>query len=220
MSYLENARLIRSGFQWPGYKSWTRQIKTKDWRREPKPITKAKLATEVAKKVQNFIQVRLQSFSMLLRPIERSCVRITSMSPCHLGPSNGGSGQVSSKPATSCLSVWYMFRRVRGRQSSESSSSLRNYAYPNTVLQALSLVNIAISPSCILIYQSQLLCSTAIRRACFATAFPGTADRQYSHNKLEPRLYFHSFLIISYPTSRSLMGCGPYYSNTRGEHAL
>ncbi|KAF9644044.1 hypothetical protein BDM02DRAFT_3103514, partial [Thelephora ganbajun] len=41
---------------WPGYKSWTKQIKTKDWRREPKPITKAKLANEVAKKVQNFIQ--------------------------------------------------------------------------------------------------------------------------------------------------------------------
>jgi len=42
--------------EWPGYKSWTKQIKTKDWRRDPQPITKSKLAVEVAKKVQTFVQ--------------------------------------------------------------------------------------------------------------------------------------------------------------------
>jgi len=53
-SYAGPAITLR--LEWPGYKSWTRQIKTKDWRREPKPITKAKLAFEVARKVRDFMQ--------------------------------------------------------------------------------------------------------------------------------------------------------------------
>lgn len=32
-------------------------MRTKDWRRKPSPITKAKLATEVAKKVDRFLKV-------------------------------------------------------------------------------------------------------------------------------------------------------------------
>jgi len=42
--------------EWPGYKSWTKQVNTKDWRREPKLITRAKLARQVTKLVQDFIR--------------------------------------------------------------------------------------------------------------------------------------------------------------------
>lgn len=43
--------------QWPGYRQWTRQIPTKDFRSPPGPITMAKLAKNVAKCVQRFIDV-------------------------------------------------------------------------------------------------------------------------------------------------------------------
>jgi len=42
--------------EWPGYAPWAQQMRTKDWRRKPSPITKAKLATEVAKKVDRFLK--------------------------------------------------------------------------------------------------------------------------------------------------------------------
>jgi len=41
---------------WIGYEEWSRQIKTRDGRKRPQPITKAKLATEIAKAVQKFIE--------------------------------------------------------------------------------------------------------------------------------------------------------------------
>ncbi|KIK61592.1 hypothetical protein GYMLUDRAFT_199049 [Collybiopsis luxurians FD-317 M1] len=44
--------------EWPGYRQWSRQIPTKDFRTPPGPITKAKLAKNVAKCVQRFIQER------------------------------------------------------------------------------------------------------------------------------------------------------------------
>ncbi|KAJ7257941.1 hypothetical protein B0H12DRAFT_464314 [Mycena haematopus] len=44
--------------EWPGYRQWSRQIPTKDFRSPPGPITRAKLAKNVAKCVQRFIQVR------------------------------------------------------------------------------------------------------------------------------------------------------------------
>lgn len=43
--------------QWPGYRQWTRQIPTKDFRSPPGPITMAKLAKNIAKCVQRFIDV-------------------------------------------------------------------------------------------------------------------------------------------------------------------
>ncbi|KAH6915845.1 hypothetical protein BKA70DRAFT_471389 [Coprinopsis sp. MPI-PUGE-AT-0042] len=42
--------------EWPGYRPWTRQIPTKDFRSPPCPITMAKLAKAVAKCVQRFIE--------------------------------------------------------------------------------------------------------------------------------------------------------------------
>ena len=42
--------------EWPGYRQWSRQIPTKDFRRPPQPITLAKLAKNVAKCVQRFMQ--------------------------------------------------------------------------------------------------------------------------------------------------------------------
>ncbi|TFK39968.1 hypothetical protein BDQ12DRAFT_698016 [Crucibulum laeve] len=44
--------------EWPGYRQWSRQIPTKDFRSPPGPITKAKLAKNVAKCVQRFIDER------------------------------------------------------------------------------------------------------------------------------------------------------------------
>ncbi|KAL0570207.1 hypothetical protein V5O48_011763 [Marasmius crinis-equi] len=44
--------------EWPGYRQWSRQIPTKDFRTPPGPITKAKLAKNIAKCVQRFILER------------------------------------------------------------------------------------------------------------------------------------------------------------------
>ncbi|KAJ7431967.1 hypothetical protein FB451DRAFT_1483487 [Mycena latifolia] len=44
--------------EWPGYRQWSRQIPTKDFRSPPGPITRAKLAKNVAKCVKRFIQER------------------------------------------------------------------------------------------------------------------------------------------------------------------
>ncbi|KAK7687935.1 hypothetical protein QCA50_009154 [Cerrena zonata] len=41
--------------QWPGYPAWSRQIPTRDFRTPPGPITRAKLAKNVAKTVDRFI---------------------------------------------------------------------------------------------------------------------------------------------------------------------
>ena len=43
--------------QWPGYQPWSRQIPTRDFRNPPGPITRAKLAKNVAKSVARFIVV-------------------------------------------------------------------------------------------------------------------------------------------------------------------
>jgi hypothetical protein len=44
--------------EWPGYRQWSRQIPTKDFRTPPGPITLSKLAKNVAKCVQRFIEER------------------------------------------------------------------------------------------------------------------------------------------------------------------
>ena len=44
-------------YQWPGYQPWSRQIPTRDFRNPPGPITRAKLAKNVAKSVARFISV-------------------------------------------------------------------------------------------------------------------------------------------------------------------
>ncbi|EPT04896.1 hypothetical protein FOMPIDRAFT_1034573 [Fomitopsis schrenkii] len=49
---------------WPGYAPWSKQIPTRDFRTPPQPITRAKLAKNVAKTVQRFIQ------DMEQRPME------------------------------------------------------------------------------------------------------------------------------------------------------
>lgn len=52
--------------QWPGYRQWSRQIPTKDFRSPPGPITVAKLAKNVAKCVQRFMLVSTISLISLL----------------------------------------------------------------------------------------------------------------------------------------------------------
>ncbi|CAL1715834.1 unnamed protein product [Somion occarium] len=49
---------------WPGYAPWSRQIPTRDFRNPPGPITRAKLAKNVAKTIQRFID------DMADRPME------------------------------------------------------------------------------------------------------------------------------------------------------
>ncbi|KAK0434520.1 uncharacterized protein EV420DRAFT_398780 [Desarmillaria tabescens] len=44
--------------EWPGYLPWSRQIPARDFRTPPCPITRSKLAKNVAKCVQRFIQER------------------------------------------------------------------------------------------------------------------------------------------------------------------
>jgi len=43
-------------FEWPGYQSWSRQVKTQDCRKKPNPIRKFKLALEIAKTLERFVQ--------------------------------------------------------------------------------------------------------------------------------------------------------------------
>ncbi|EIW58688.1 uncharacterized protein TRAVEDRAFT_37540 [Trametes versicolor FP-101664 SS1] len=40
---------------WPGYAHWSRQIPTRDFRSPPQPVTRAKLARNVAKTIKRFI---------------------------------------------------------------------------------------------------------------------------------------------------------------------
>lgn len=54
--FLERGPSISVRINWPGYNSWSRQIPTRDFRNPPGPITRAKLARNVAKSVQRFIQ--------------------------------------------------------------------------------------------------------------------------------------------------------------------
>ena len=46
--------------QWPGYPPWSRQIPTRDFRSPPQPVTRAKLARNVAKTIKRFIEVSSQ----------------------------------------------------------------------------------------------------------------------------------------------------------------
>jgi hypothetical protein len=48
---------LLSLFQWPCYGSWSRQIPTRDFRTPPGPITREKLAKNIAKQIERFIKV-------------------------------------------------------------------------------------------------------------------------------------------------------------------
>jgi hypothetical protein len=48
-------------YQWPGYRPWSRQIPTRDLFNAPIPLTRAKLAKQVAKFVAHFIAVSIIS---------------------------------------------------------------------------------------------------------------------------------------------------------------
>ncbi|KAG2070214.1 hypothetical protein BDR04DRAFT_1231820 [Suillus decipiens] len=49
-------RTISVRIEWPGYPSWVRQLTTRDYRKTPGPITKAKLARNLATCIHKFIQ--------------------------------------------------------------------------------------------------------------------------------------------------------------------
>ncbi|KAG1781076.1 hypothetical protein EV702DRAFT_692313 [Suillus placidus] len=52
-------RSISVRIEWPGYPPWNCQLLTRDYRKTPGPITKAKLAKSLATCIRRFIQVRL-----------------------------------------------------------------------------------------------------------------------------------------------------------------
>ncbi|TFK51733.1 hypothetical protein OE88DRAFT_1658322 [Heliocybe sulcata] len=41
---------------WPGYDAWSKQIPTKNWKSQPGPITRQKLAKQVARRIEEFIK--------------------------------------------------------------------------------------------------------------------------------------------------------------------
>ncbi|KAH9967288.1 hypothetical protein BC827DRAFT_580770 [Russula dissimulans] len=53
--FQERGPSISVRINWPGYQPWSRQIPTRDFRNPPGPITRAKLAKNVAKSVSRFI---------------------------------------------------------------------------------------------------------------------------------------------------------------------
>lgn len=58
-------RSISLRIEWPGYLSWNCQLPTRDYRKTPGPITKARLAKNLATCIRKFVRVRLHvsSFS-------------------------------------------------------------------------------------------------------------------------------------------------------------
>lgn len=53
--FQERGPSISVRVNWPGYQPWSRQIPTRDFRNPPGPITRAKLAKNVAKSVARFV---------------------------------------------------------------------------------------------------------------------------------------------------------------------
>jgi len=53
--FQERGPSISVRINWPGYQPWSRQIPTRDFRNPPGPITRGKLAKNVAKSVARFI---------------------------------------------------------------------------------------------------------------------------------------------------------------------
>ncbi|KAA1468803.1 hypothetical protein DENSPDRAFT_772093 [Dentipellis sp. KUC8613] len=56
LMFKERGPSISVRINWPGYAPWSRQIPTRDFRNPPGPITRAKLAKNVAKSVKRFIE--------------------------------------------------------------------------------------------------------------------------------------------------------------------
>jgi len=63
---------------WPGYSSWSRQIPTRDFRSPPQPITRSKLAKNVAKTIQRFIN------EMKEKPLEEDAYSQYRVGPRHI----------------------------------------------------------------------------------------------------------------------------------------
>ncbi|TDL23685.1 hypothetical protein BD410DRAFT_720956 [Rickenella mellea] len=55
LMFVQRGPSISIRLEWQGYQSWSRQIPTRDFRNPPGPITRAKLAKNVAKSVDRFI---------------------------------------------------------------------------------------------------------------------------------------------------------------------
>lgn len=64
--------------EWPGYRGWSRQIPTKDFRTPPGPITRAKLAKNVAKCIKRFIEDNQK------RPLEEDADHSWRVGPAHI----------------------------------------------------------------------------------------------------------------------------------------
>jgi len=43
-------------FEWPGYGSWSKQIRIKDWRKDSNPVSRSELACKIARLVPQFIE--------------------------------------------------------------------------------------------------------------------------------------------------------------------
>ncbi|KAI0705175.1 hypothetical protein BC835DRAFT_1261400 [Cytidiella melzeri] len=63
---------------WPGYAPWSRQIPTRDFRSPPQPITRSKLAKNVAKTIQRFVD------EMKDKPMEEDADARFKVGPRHI----------------------------------------------------------------------------------------------------------------------------------------
>ncbi|KAG1876553.1 hypothetical protein DFJ58DRAFT_909804 [Suillus subalutaceus] len=71
-------RTISVRIEWPGYRRWNCQLPTKDYRKTPGPITKAKLAKNLATCIRRFIQ------KMANQPMEADSDPMWMISPHHI----------------------------------------------------------------------------------------------------------------------------------------
>lgn len=58
--FSDSNHTINLRFEWPGYDGWVTQIRAVNYQENPKSITRGKLAKEIAKQLEKFIE-RMQS---------------------------------------------------------------------------------------------------------------------------------------------------------------
>ncbi|OJA19775.1 hypothetical protein AZE42_03988 [Rhizopogon vesiculosus] len=60
-----SGRSISVRIEWPGYRPWKKQLLTRDYRKTPGPITKARLAKNLARCIRQFIKVTVSPLSLV-----------------------------------------------------------------------------------------------------------------------------------------------------------
>ncbi len=140
--------LISTCPQWKGYQPWSRQIPTRDFRSPPGPITKAKLAKNVAKSVRRFIDVCDTRFCTFWTFTESSICRNTKTARWSLALTCVGPSGLVKLTSTICYSChWSMSPWALGRRTSSSIAHSTRPDHP----RSLHVIDIDVRSLCPLV---------------------------------------------------------------------